>query len=257
MAQNTFETAKEEGLVCFSSPFDKTAVDFLEELENPIYKIASFEITDLPLIAYTAKKGKPMILSTGIATKEEIDEAVETIRKTGNNEIAILKCTSSYPAPVEEANLFMIKEYKKEYNVVPGLSDHTLGTTIPAVAVALGAKIVEKHFILDKSIGGPDASFSLDEKEFKEMVCAIRSAEAAVGKIGYTLTKKQERGRVFSRALYITKDVEKGEIISNHNVKSLRPYNGISPKYLPEVLGKRFNGDYSKGTPFTKKMCND
>ena len=165
-----FSVAKEQGLICFSTPFDFSAVDFLEDLGNPIYKIASFEITDLPLIEYTAKKKKPIILSTGISTKKEIDEALETIRSTGNNKIAILKCTSSYPAPVEESNLVMIKEFKKTYDIIPGLSDHTLGITIPVAATILGARIIEKHFILDKSIGGPDAAFSLDETEFRHMV---------------------------------------------------------------------------------------
>ena len=252
-----YNTAHQEGLLCFSSPFDKTAVDFLEELNNPIYKIASFEITDLPLIEYVAKKGKPIILSTGISTKKEIDEAIETIRKTGNHQIAILKCTSSYPAPIEEANLLMIQEYMKEYNVVTGLSDHTLGFEIPIVATSLGAKIIEKHLILDKSIGGPDAIFSLDEIEFSKMVEAIRSAESALGKVSYSLTNKQKRGRLFSRSLYITKNVKKGDVISNDNVKSLRPLKGALPKFLPEILGKKFNDQFSEGTPFSKSMINE
>ena len=172
-----FQTAKEEGLVCFSSPFDNTAVDLLESLDNPIYKIASFEITDVNLIAYAASKGKPIIISTGIAEYEDIKLAVETCREEGNNDITILKCTSSYPAPIDEANLVMMQRFAKDFNVKVGLSDHTLGNTVPLVATALGATVIEKHFILDKSIGGPDASFSLDEKEFTEMVTAVREAE--------------------------------------------------------------------------------
>ena len=247
--ETLFNVAREEDLVCFSTPFDFTSVDFLESLNNPIYKVASFEITDLPLIEYIAKKGKPIILSTGIATKEEIDDAINTITATGNNEIALLKCTSSYPAPPEEANLVMIQEYKKKYNVIPGLSDHTLGNTIPVVATALGAKIIEKHFILDKAIGGPDASFSLDEKEFKEMVEAVRIAEKGVGEVSFNLTEKQKSGRFFSRSLIVSKDVKKGDELSSENIRSLRPGIGISPKYYTSVLGRKFKEDYSRGTP--------
>ncbi len=252
-----FGVAKEQELICFSTPFDYSAVDFLEDLENPIYKIASFEITDLPLIEYVAKKNKPIILSTGIATKNEIDEAIDTIRSCGNNEIAILKCTSSYPAPVEEANLLMIKEFQKTYNIIPGLSDHTLGITIPVAATILGARIIEKHFILDKSIGGPDALFSLDENEFKQMVTAIREAEKAIGSITYSLTEKQQKGRHFSRSLFVVKNVRKGDIISIDNIRSLRPDKGIPPKHLPMILGKTFKSDFKKGTPLSFNMITD
>ena len=217
--ETLFNVAKEEGLICFSTPFDFTSVDFLESLNNPIYKVASFEITDLPLIEYIAKRGKPIILSTGIATVEEIDDAINTITATGNDEIALLKCTSSYPAPIEETNLVMIQEYKKKYNVITGLSDHTLGTTIPVAATALGARIIEKHFILDKSIGGPDASFSLDEKEFKEMVEAVRIAEKGIGEVSFNLTQKQQNGRFFSRSLIVCKDVKKGDKLSSNNIR--------------------------------------
>ena len=177
-----FETATEEGLLCFSSPFDKTAVDFLEELNCPAYKIASFEITDIPLIKYVASIGKPIIISTGIADEEDIQLAIDTCRAAGNEKIAILKCTSAYPALPEDANLLIIPDISESFNVVAGLSDHTLGVEGPIVAVALGAKIIEKHFILDKSIGGLDAHFSLDEKEFKMMVEAVRKAELMMGK---------------------------------------------------------------------------
>ena len=243
-----FELAKEEGLICFSSPFDLTAVNLLEGLGNPIYKIASFEITDIPLIRYVASKRKPIIISTGIATLEDIDLALKTCREEGNNQIALLKCTSSYPAPIAEANLVMIRDLAERYGVVTGLSDHTLGITAPIVAVTQGAKIIEKHFILDKSIGGPDASFSLDEKEFTQMVKAVREAELAIGQIDYTLTEKQKQGRNFSRSLYITKDVKKGDVVTNLNVCSVRPGYGLHPKYLSDILGKKFKNDQEKGT---------
>lgn len=243
-----FDVAKEEGLICFSSPFDPTAVDLLEELDNPIYKIASFEITDIPLIQYVASKGKPVIISSGIATLEDIELAVETCRNAGNNQITLLKCTSSYPAPMEEANLVMIQDLAERFDVVSGLSDHTLGITAPIVAVTQGAKVIEKHFILDKTIGGPDASFSLDEAEFTQMVKAVREAELALGKVNYTLTEKQKQGRNFSRSLYIAKDVKKGEVVTNENVCSVRPGFGMHPKYLPSIIGKTFIKDLTLGT---------
>lgn len=244
-------TAKEEGLVCFSSPFDPTAVDFLEELNVPAYKIASFEITDIPLIEYTASKGKPIILSTGIATEADIQLAVDACKRVGNNDIALLKCTSSYPAPIEEANLIMVKDLAEKFGVISGLSDHTLGDTAPVVATCMGAKIIEKHFILDKSIGGPDASFSLDEKEFKEMVNTLRMAEQAIGKVDYTLTKKQESGKAFSRSLYVVNDMIEGDIITEKNVRSIRPGFGLHPKHFKKILGKSINQNLEKGTRFS------
>ena len=243
-----FDLAKELGLICFSSPFDKSAVDFLEKLDNPIYKIASFEITDIPLIDYIASKDKPIILSTGIAEKSDIELAIKTIRNRNSNEIVLLKCTSSYPAPLDEANLLTLTDYSKKFGVIPGISDHTLGTTAPVVATVLGAKVIEKHFILDKSIGGPDSTFSLDQNEFSEMVKSVREAEKSLGKINYNLTEKQKKGRDFSRSLYIVKDVKKGEIITNENVKSIRPGFGMHPKNLKKIIGKKFNNDYSVGT---------
>ena len=243
-----FEAAKKQGLVCFSSPFDPTAVDFLETLGNPIYKVASFEITDIPLIEYIASKGKPMIISTGIADLEDIKLALNACKKMGNEDVALLKCTSSYPAPMEEANLIMIKDLADRFGVISGLSDHTLGTTAPVVAVTLGAKIIEKHFILDRSVGGPDSSFSINESEFTAMVKAIRETEKAIGKIDYTLTDKQVKGRDFSRSLYITKDVKKGDLVLNENIRSIRPGFGLHPKFLSEVLGKKFKKNLIKGT---------
>lgn len=252
-----FKVAKEEGLICFSSPFDRTAVDFLEDLNVPAYKIASFEITDIPLIEYTASKGKPIILSTGIASLEDIELALETCREAGNNDIALLKCTSSYPAPIDEANMAMIPEFKERFGVVPGLSDHTLGASVPIVATTLGAKIIEKHFILDKSVGGPDASFSLDEREFTDMVKAVREAEKAVGKVDFTLTEKQLKGKDFSRSLYVVKDIKKGEAITEENVRCIRPGFGMHPKYLPELLGKVAKQDLEKGERFEKEFLKN
>ena len=242
-----FKIAKREGLVCFSSPFDKTAVDFLENLNTPMFKIASFEITDIPLIEYTASKGKPMIISTGIANYNDIKLAVETCRKVDNHDITILKCTSSYPAPIDEANMLMMQQYAIDFNVKVGLSDHTLGNTVPIVATTLGAKVIEKHFILNKSVGGPDASFSLDEEEFKSMVKAVRESEQALGKVDYNLTEKQIKGKDFSRSLYVVKDIKKGEEITEENIRSIRPGFGLHPKYLPEIIGKTVNKDLYKG----------
>jgi pseudaminic acid synthase len=229
-----FQAAADEGLICFSSPFDPTAVDLLESLNSPAYKIASFEITDIPLIELVASKGKPVIISTGIATEEDIKLAVEACKRQGNNQIALLKCTSSYPAPIDEANMIMIPDFVKKFNVIPGLSDHTMGITVPVVATAFGAKIIEKHFILDRSIG--------------EMVKAVRESEKAVGTVDYALTDKQLKGRDFSRSLYIVKDIEKGTILTNEHVRSIRPGFGLHPKFLKDVLGKRAKAKLSKGT---------
>lgn len=248
--QALFDCAAEEGLICFSSPFDKTAVDFLEQLNVPAYKIASFEITDIPLIEYVASKGKPIILSTGIAGLEDIELALDACRRMGNNDIALLKCTSSYPAPIEEANMAMIPEFRERFGLIPGLSDHTMGSTVPVVATALGAKIIEKHFILDRSIGGPDASFSMNEAEFTEMVKAVREAEKAVGVVSYELTEKQSKGKDFSRSLYVVQDIKKGELITEENVRSIRPGFGMHPKELKNLLGKEAPKDFERGSRF-------
>lgn len=243
-----FEVAKEQELICFSSPFDRSAVDFLEKFDVPAYKIASFEITDIPLIEYVASKQKPVIISTGIAKKEDIELAIKSCHKHNNFDIALLKCTSSYPAPIEEANLIMIKELAEKYKLITGLSDHTLGNVSPVVATTLGAKIIEKHFILDRSIGGPDSSFSLDEKQFTEMVKSVREAEKTIGNITYDLTEKQIQGKQFSRSLYIVRDVKKGEMLNSKNIKSIRPGFGMHPKYYNKVLGKKFIDNFEKGT---------
>ena len=237
--ERLMEVAKEEGLECFSSPFDPTAVEFLEGLNVPAYKVASFEITDIPLIELIASKGKPVIISTGIATEEDIEWALEACHRMGNTEIALLKCTSSYPAPIEEANLVMIRDFAERYGVIVGLSDHTMGSTAPIVSVCMGAKIIEKHFILDRSIGGPDASFSMNEVEFTDMVNAVREAEKALGVVDYRLTEKQQKGKDFSRSLYVVADVEEGEVFTEKNIRSIRPGYGMHPRFYREILGKK------------------
>lgn len=254
--EELFRVAKEEGLVCFSSPFDFTAVDFLEKLHTPIYKIASFEITDIPLIEYVASKGKPIIISTGIATIEDIELAIKTCNDVGNYDITILKCTSQYPAKLEDANLLTIPDIKNRFGVKVGLSDHTLGITAPAVAVVLGAKVIEKHIILDKSIGGPDAHFSLDEAEFKLMVDAVRQAESALGQVDYELTEAKKKSRAFSRSLFVVKSVKAGEIITKDNVRSIRPGFGMHPRFYNEIIGKLFTKDIEKGQPLQFNMIN-
>ncbi|MEY3501425.1 MAG: pseudaminic acid synthase [Bacteroidota bacterium] len=245
--EKLFKVAKDEGLVCFSSPFDKSAVDFLETLNVPAYKIASFEITDIPLIEYVASKGKPIIISTGIAELEDIELALDACRRMGNNDIALLKCTSSYPAPIEEANMLMVKDLADRFNVISGLSDHTMGATVPIVATVLGAKIIEKHFILDRAIGGPDASFSMNEEEFTAMVKSVREAESAIGVIDYALTDKQIKGKDFSRSLYVVEDIKEGETITEKNIRSIRPGFGLHPKYYNEVLGKKVTKSLERG----------
>lgn len=246
-----YDLAEAEGLICFSSPFDKTAVDFLETLNTPIYKVASFEITDIPLIEYMASKQKPMIISTGIATIEDIELAIATCKKAGNNDITILKCTSAYPASPEDANLSTIPDIVKRFGVKSGLSDHTMGIEGPMVAVALGAQVIEKHFILDKKIGGADAHFSLDELEFKHMVDAVRLTEKLMGKVDYEMTDKKKKSRTFSRSLFVTQDVKIGDIISEDNIRSVRPGFGLHPKYYNDVINKTFIDDVKKGTPLS------
>ena len=246
-----FRVAKEEGITCFSTPFDKTAVDFLETLNNPIYKIASFEITDIPLIKYIASKHKPIILSTGIATEEDIRLALETIHSEGNQDITLLKCTSAYPAPIDDANLLTIPDMKRRFGVKVGVSDHTLGSIVPMTAVALGAEIIEKHFIIDHSIGGPDSEFSMDENEFAQMVRSVREVEKAIGQVSYPTDISTIKGRDYSRSLYVAENIRKGEIITEQNVRSVRPGFGAHPKYLPELIGKKVNQDLEIGTRFS------
>ena len=242
-----FEYARSLDIDIFSTPFDKSAVDFLEQFNPSAYKIASFEITDYELVRYVASKQKPIIISTGIATIEEILDVVNICKKEGNENIVLLKCTSQYPAPLEEANLKTISNMKETFGVEVGFSDHTLGVTAPIVAVTLGAKVIEKHFILDKSIGGADCEFSLDKKEFKLLVDVIRDTEKLLGVVNYSLDEKKQKQRRFSRSLYVSKDIKKGEKFTLENVKSVRPGYGLHPKYLNDVLGKVALKDYKYG----------
>mgnify|MGYP006301495813 CR=1 FL=1 len=251
--EELFKVAKDLDMICFSTPFDNSAVDFLEELNNPIYKIASFEIQDIPLIKYTASKGKPMVISTGIADEDDISLAVETCKSVGNDNIILLKCTSAYPSPMDEANLIMIRELERKFNVTAGLSDHTLGITAPILSVACGAKMIEKHFILDKSIGGPDAAFSLDKNEFQQMVKAVREAEAAIGKVDFSLSEIQMKNRQFARSLYVVEDIKKDEVFTEKNIRSIRPGYGLHPKYYFEVIGKIATYNLKKGIPLQQK----
>ena len=249
--------AEELGLICFSSPFDRTAVDFLEEMKVPAYKVASFEITDIPLIEYIASKGKPVVLSTGVATLSDIKEAVNACRRMGNDQIAILKCASAYPAPIEEANLRTIPDLAGRFKTVVGLSDHTLGISVPIAAVALGAKIIEKHFILDRKLGGPDATFSLEPAEFKAMAQGAREAEAALGAVRYELSERLQKSREFSRSLFVVKEIKAGERFTEENVRSIRPGFGLPPKYLGDVLGKKSKVHIQRGTPLTWALIEE
>ena len=249
--QAIFDEAKKCGLICFSTPFDNTAVDFLENLGNPIMKIASFEITDIPLIEYAAKKGKPMVISTGIAMPEDIELAVKTCKDAGNDDITLLKCTSSYPAPIEAANLMTMVDMKQRYGVKVGLSDHTMGYDVAVAAVALGATLVEKHFILDRSIGGPDAAFSMEIGEFAAMVKSIRNVEKALGEVVYPTDPSKIKGREYARSLYVAEDMKVGDVITEQNVRSVRPGYGAHPRFLSDILGKTVCRDFEKGERFS------
>jgi pseudaminic acid synthase len=237
--EELFAYARSIDIDIFSTPFDKSAVDFLDKFNPSAYKIASFEITDYELVRYTASKQKPIIISTGIATKQEIQDVVDICKKEGNTNIILLKCTSSYPAPLEDANLHTMCDLKKEFGVEVGFSDHTIGSTAPIVAVSLGAKIVEKHFILDKSIGGADASFSMDKDEFANMVIQIRNTQKLLGCVDYTMSDKKKVSRVFSRTLYVVKDIKQGELFTPQNIRSIRPGYGMHPKRLNDILGQK------------------
>ncbi len=248
--KDLFEYAKELGIICFSSPFSKEGVDFLEELGNPIYKVASFEIVDLELIEYMAKTKKPIILSKGIATKEEIKEALDVCKKEVKD-ITLLQCTSSYPAPLNEANLSLIPKMQKDFGVKVGLSDHTLGITAPIVAASLGAKVIEKHFILDKRLGGPDSAFSIEPQEFSAMAKAVREVEELLGVESYELSQKSKEGRVFMRSLFVVEDIAKGERIKENQIRSIRPGYGIPPKMKYQVVGKKAKKALKRGEPLS------
>lgn len=240
--EELFNYGRSLGLEVFSSPFSKEAVDFLDEFNPPAYKIASFEITDYEFVDYAASKGRPMIISTGVATLQEIQDVVDICKKRGVD-FALLKCTSAYPAPRSEVNLKTIPAIKEIFNTEVGFSDHTLGISAPIAAVAMGARIIEKHFILNKSINSPDKDFSLTPDEFKEMVKALRETEEMIGEVNF----KPKSGRQFARSLYIVKDIKKGEKFTEENIKSIRPGYGLHPKYLPEILGKKACRDLQKG----------
>lgn len=248
------EVANDLGIDLFSTPFDYTAVDLLEKMDVPAYKIASFELVDIPLIQYVAKTGKPMIMSTGMATLAEIDEAVTAARVAGCKKLALLKCTSAYPADPAEMNLCTIPHMAEAFGVSVGLSDHTLGIAVPVAAVALSACIVEKHFTLSRSIPGPDSSFSLEPHEFKTMVDAIRTTEKALGKVSYEVTGQEAASRVFRRSLFVVKDMKAGETFTEENIRSIRPGYGLRPCFLRNILGRQAFLDIKRGTPLHWSM---
>lgn len=243
--------ADEIGIDLFSTAFDPTAVEFLEDMGVPVHKVASFENVDIPLIEYMARTGKPIIISTGMATLGEIEEALKAARNAGAEQIALLKCTSAYPALPEEMNLRTISHMSDAFDVPVGLSDHTLGIAVPVAAVALGACIVEKHFTISRDIPGPDSAFSLEPTEFKAMVDAIRVAEKALGKVSYELGDRESKSRVFRRSLFVVKDIKAGEIFTEDNVRSIRPGYGLPPRLLKEVIGRKASQDIKRGTPLT------
>jgi len=241
--------ANDLGMDLFSTPFDFSAVDFLENMGVPAYKIASFENIDLPLLRKVAQTGKPIIMSTGMASLSEIDEGVQAIRDASGTQIALLKCTSAYPAPPEDANLRTIPHMAEAFGVPVGLSDHTLGIAVPVAAVAVGACIIEKHFTLSRATGGPDSAFSLEPGEFKAMVEAVRAAEQALGRVHYGVSPNEAKSRVFRRSLFVVQDIQAGDVFSVENVRSIRPGHGLAPKYWDEVIGRHAAQDISRGTP--------
>jgi len=241
--------AEELGIDLFSTPFDNSAVDFLEQQEVPVYKIASFENIHLPLIRYIASKGKPIVMSTGMATLAELDEAVRTIRSEGNNQIILLRCTSAYPAPAKEAHLRTIPHLAETFHVLSGLSDHTMGTAVPVAAVALGACMIEKHFTLSRDVPGPDSAFSLEPHEFKSMVDAVRTAEKALGSISYELTEKQKSSIHFRRSIFVVEDTAQGEALTEDKIRIIRPGYGLHPRHFNDIVGRRARTDISRGTP--------
>lgn len=250
------QVAGDLGLDLFSTPFDATAVDFLEQMGVPAHKVASFELVDLPLIQKMACTGKPLIMSTGMAAIEEIDEAVATARRAGASEIALLKCTSAYPARAEEMNLRTIPELARRFEVPVGLSDHTMGVAVPVAAVAVGACIIEKHITLSRSDPGPDSAFSLEPQEFKAMVDAVRVAEKALGEVHFGVSDKEAASRVFRRSLFIVKDVKRGDKFTAENVRSIRPGHGLHTRHLDEVLGRRAACDIERGTPLSWELVD-
>lgn len=245
------DRAKEKGLICFSSPFDFSAVDFLESLDVPAYKIASFETIDLPLIKKVANTGKPVIISTGMASVAEIAEAVDTVRSTGNNQLVLLKCTSTYPATPDNTNILTIPHMRELFNCEIGLSDHTMGIGVSVGSVALGATVLEKHFTLNRADGGVDSSFSMEPDEMKQLVIEAERAWQALGKITYGPTEREKASLVYRRSLYIVEDMKVGEIITERNIRSIRPGYGLPPKYIDQIVGRKINQSIARGTPFS------
>lgn len=246
-----FNKAKELGITIFSSPFDFTAVDLLESLDAPAYKIASFEVIDLPLVAYAARTGKPLIISTGMANENEIQEAINTAQQAGCKDMVILHCVSGYPAPAEEYNLLTIPDMAKRFDVLTGLSDHTLDNTTAITSIALGACVVEKHVTLDRGDGGPDDSFSLIPQELAQLCSGARTAWEALGRVNYERTESEKGNAKFRRSLYVVENIKKGDEFTVDNIKSIRPGFGLPPKHYAEILGKRAKYDISKGTPLS------
>lgn len=244
----------EVGISFFSSAFDKTSVDMLENINIPLHKISSFEIVDLPLIEYVAKTKKPLIISTGMANRQEIREAVYVAKKAGVKDLYLLKCVSSYPADPAEMNLKSIEDMKKYFGVPIGLSDHTLGIGVSVAAVALGATVIEKHFISTRSLKTPDSFFSMEPHEMKLLVDNIRLAQMSIGKVSYGITEKQKQSRIYRRSLFAVKDIQKGEALTEYNVRSVRPSNGLPPKYLNKIIGRKALQNIKKGTPISFKL---
>lgn len=242
------------GIDFFSTPFDKTSVDFLEEMGIEFYKIASFEIVDIPLIKYVASKGKPIIMSTGMATLGEIEDAVNAVRGQGNDQLALLRCASAYPAITDEMNLMTMKNMAEVFGVPTGLSDHSMGSVGAVTAVAMGAKIIEKHFCLDRAIENPDSSFSMNPEEFAQMVKDVRQAEKAIGKVSYGVTEQEKSSMVFRRSIFCVKDIAPGEILTEENIRVIRPGYGMAPKYYEEILGQRALQKIERGTPIEHRM---
>lgn len=250
------KVAGDLGLDLFSTPFDASAVDFLEQMDVPAHKVASFELVDIPLIQKIARTGKPVIMSTGMASVEEIEEAVRAARGAGATQIALLKCTSAYPAPAEEMNLRTIPELARRFDVPAGLSDHTMGLAVPVAAVAVGASILEKHITLSRAVPGPDSAFSLEPQEFKAMVDAVRTAEKALGAVHFGFSEREASSRVFRRSLFVVQNVKRGELFTAENVRSIRPGHGLHTRHLTEILGRRAACDIERGTPLSWDLVN-
>lgn len=249
--------AEEMGLICFSSPFDFTAIDFLEEINVPAYKVSSFEINDIPFIRKIARTKKPIIISTGVAYLEDIERAVKTCKEEGNEDVILLKCTSAYPSPYEEINLKVIPHMSETFQCITGLSDHTMGTAVSVAGVAIGAKVIEKHLTLSRNDGGADGTFSMEPDEFKKMVDEIRMVEKAIGHITYDLTQKQKKSREHARSLFVVEPIKKGDIFTEKNIRSIRPAFGLHTMYYEDILGKRATQDIEKGTPLQWNLIKE